>query len=194
MNSENQFIKTGFFWKWTLTTFLAFPAGLILAFPVSYIINTIYPKETNLVVGLCLGASVGYSQWLILKGNFKINSFWGLACSIGIGIPFILEVVFDETGMSLQKITNYGPLSWLFMGIIGGLISGLLQWRLIRPYLAKASLWIAVSSTAWGLSLFATQITGSNWFTGLGMGAVILGVITGTSFLFMGVNKNDYNQ
>jgi hypothetical protein len=189
MNSENQIIKSGFFWKWILTIFLAFPAGLILAFPVSYIINIFYPKETNLVVGLCLGAVVGYLQWLVLKKSFKISSFWGLACSIGIGIPFILAVVFDETGISLPEITNYEPLSWLFAGIIGGLITGLLQWPLFKPFFAKAGLWIAVSSIAWGLGLFAIQITGTFWLAGLCAGALILGVTTGAALLLMNKYK-----
>lgn len=84
---------------------MGFLAGGIAAFLLSYmVVNIFYPKESNLILGLCIGSGVGYAQWLVLKRKMKISSLWGLACTICLGIPFIAEVILEETE---YKIPNF---------------------------------------------------------------------------------------
>ena len=48
------------FWSWwVLANGIGFPVGFILAIILSYAVaNIFYPKETNLIVGLCVGGVV----------------------------------------------------------------------------------------------------------------------------------------
>lgn len=153
---------------------------MIVSFIVAYIVNIVYPKETNLVVGLCVGAVVGYSQWLVLKKQRKISSFWGMACAIGMGLPFIVVVVLHEVGIQLP---DRELLSRIGIGIIGGLLSGLLQVRLLRTYYARAAWWILASSAGWGLCWLATTIGVP--LIGLIVGGIILGLVTGFCLLWI---------
>lgn len=62
------------FGRLVLATGIAWPVGIILAIVLYFaVVNQFYPKEANLIVGLCLGTGVGYSQWLIMKKYFKIS-------------------------------------------------------------------------------------------------------------------------
>lgn len=88
MAFERHIFEKGFLWKWVLFTFIAFSAGLFLSIIAGYIVNFVYPEETNLIVGLCLGAVVGYLQWLLFRRNVPVRSLWGLACSVGVGSQF----------------------------------------------------------------------------------------------------------
>jgi hypothetical protein len=45
------------FWgNWVLATTIGWPIGVVGAFILAHIVYMVYPKETNLVLGLCLGA------------------------------------------------------------------------------------------------------------------------------------------
>lgn len=187
MKYDKHIFEKLFLWKWILYTFISFPVGLFLSFPLAYLINIIYPKETNLVVGICIGAAAGYSQWLVLRKNVPIKSFWGLASGIGIGIPFILTVVLNETGIKVQDISENNITGWLLTGVIGGLLSALLQWPLLKPFFRKAGWWLAINPAGWGVSFLTIQLTGRSVLAGSGIGAILLGVITGIGILW--INK-----
>ena len=66
MQSEHNNIGWRFWGRWVLATTIGWSAGIIIAFIVAHLIAPIayiaIPNETNLVVGLCLGAVVGYMQ------------------------------------------------------------------------------------------------------------------------------------
>jgi hypothetical protein len=190
MNSEKHIFEKTFLWKWVLYTIIALPAGLLLSFPAAWLVNLIYPKETNLVVGLCLGAAVGYFQWFALKRNIQVSSLWGLACSIGIGIPFIVSVILNETGIEVPEISDNNLISWLLTGIIGGFLSGLMQLPLLKPFFRKAGWWLVASTSGWGLSFLAFQVTGRAGLADSGAGALLLGLITGSAILLINKFQN----
>jgi hypothetical protein len=132
-----------------------------------------------LAVGLCIGAAVGYSQWNVLKKYFPVNSFWGLACTIGIGIPVMAVSLFEDAGTRIPYLWNSEFLSALAVGIVGGMITGLLQIHLLMPYTKKAGWWVVISTVGWGLCSLAQRISGTDlWFLCLLAGGIILGVVT----------------
>jgi hypothetical protein len=179
MNHESSQIKKGFLIKWIITTSVAWPVGIIGAIIFSELIVSIfYHKTTNLVVGLCVGAVIGYSQWLVLKKNFSVSSFWGLACAIGVGVPFIAGTILDEIG--IKSLPDSETLSAFIAGIIGGLLSGLLQMRLLKPYSLKSSWWLVISTMGWGLC-FLSMRTPKSFLAG----GIILGAITGVGLLLI---------
>jgi len=164
-----KFTKTEkkFLGRLVLATGIAWPVGIILAIVLSYaVVNQFYPKETNLIVGICLGAVVGYSQWLIMKKYFKISTWWIWASTIGIGIPFVAEVIYVEFGGSENGLIKSELLGQIFTLCIGGLLTGLLQIKIIKSLSKRSIWWIIISTLAWGIS-----------WAGLFLGGVILGLI-----------------
>lgn len=128
-----------------MVTSIAWLVGIIGSIIVAHIVNIIYPKETNLVVGLCVGAVVGYSQRFVLRKQITVDGWWELACAIGLGVPFIVVVIFDEVGFKLPDLPRQQLLNRTIIGIIGGLLSGLLQLRLLKPLHVKGGTYAEVS-------------------------------------------------
>lgn len=174
MSSESRHIKKGrhikiiFLGKWVLVTTIVWPVGVVVSFIVPHMAEIIFGK-TNFLVGLSFGAVVGYAQWFVLKTQIPRSSWWGLSCTIGMGIPFMV------LNIDLRVLV-----------ILGGLLTGLLQIRVLIPYSTKSNWWILATPIAspigWGLCWLS--VAGSDvslW--GLGLGGVILGVITGSAIL-----------
>ena len=204
MNPKSDKFERTFLAKWILVTSGACVLGLPVSFIVAAIFNIVYPKETNLVVAPCIGAMVGYSQWLVLRKQIAVSGWWGLACAIGLGVPFIVGEILDEVGF-LPHLPGGKILGLTIVGIIGGLLSGLLQMPLLRPHFAKAGWWILASSIGWGICCLAFSIldplgalvasnmggiplvvvTGLLVFVGLTMGPILLGVVTGVGLLWI---------
>ena len=127
--------------------------GSVGAFVLSaFVVNIFYEKETNLIVGLCIGASIGYAQWLVLKSHFKISSLWGLVCTLCLGIPFIVVVLLNESGINAPSFPGEHIIfSRTIIGLIVGSVIGILQMKFLKPYFKKAFRWVLVSSIGWGI-------------------------------------------
>jgi hypothetical protein len=165
--------EKNFLGKWVLANAIAWVLGIILAIVLSYaVVNLFYPKETNLIVGLILGGTVGFSQWFIIKKHFKISTWWFWASAIGIGIPFIAEVILMEFGVIESGLIGYELLDQAIQIFIGGLLTGLFQFSILKSHSKKGIWWIVISTFGWGVS----------WF-GFPLGGVILGIITGFAIL-----------
>jgi len=187
MNYIKFSFQKGFLWKWVLFTLIAFPVGAVISIITAYLVNIIYPRETNLVVGLCLGAAVGYAQWLSFRNNIPVSSKWGLFSAIGMGIPFILIVILEELGIHGPDILKSAYVSWLITGITGGFLAGFLQWRLLKPHFKKAYWWLIASPAAWGICFIAFQGIEIAGLAAASAGALVLGIISGASILW--INK-----
>ena len=186
MNPESDKFERTFLRKWIVATSSAWVGGLLGSIIVAHIVNIIYPKETNLVVGLCIGAAVGYAQWSVLRKQITVSGWWGLACAIGLGVPFVAGVILDEVGFEPPDLPASAILGRVIVGIIGGLLSGLLQMRLLKPHFARAGWWILASSMGWGMCWLASSIPGpSIALLGLIMGGGLLGAVTGVGLLWM---------
>lgn len=175
--------------KWILVT----SGAVILALPVAIIVPQLFPPipwAQNLAVTPIIGAVVGCAQWLMLRKRIALSGWWVLACAIGLGLPPIVESIASGVGLLPHFPGGDGGriLGWTSLGIIGGLLSGLLQMPLLKPHFAKAGWWIAASSTGWGLCLLAastipalaTLVSSSVD----GSSNIVVGVLTGlTSFV-----------
>lgn len=187
MNNENKQLEKKFLLNWITANGIGWLVGSIGAIILSYLgVNIFYHKETNLIVGLCIGASVGYAQWFVLKRKFKISSLWGLVCTVCMGIPFIAEVIIDESGHEIPYFQgDYEFLGRLIFGMIVGLVIGSLQMQFLKPYFKKAAWWIAASSVGWGVCFLASSVPMPLAMLGMLSGGVLLGLITGYSIIWM---------
>jgi hypothetical protein len=164
-----------FMGQWILANGIAWPVGLLAAIILSFgIVNRFYPKETNLIVGLCLGAAVSFSQWIIFRKYIIMGVWWILAASIGIGLPYILEVILSETTGNTLSITGTEIIDQAVLLLVGGLLTGLLQYKMFKTLHSKFRWWIVISALAWGLG----------WF-GLILGGIIHGLITGIALIYI---------
>ena len=192
MNNENKQLEKKFLLNWIIANGIGWLVGSIGAIILSYLVlNIFYHKESNLIVGLCIGASVGYAQWFVLKRKFKISSLWGLVSTVCIGIPLIAEVIMNENGYNIPNFHgNYEFLGRLIFGLTVGLVIGLLQMQFLKPYFKKAAWWIAASSFGWGICFLASSVPMPLALLGILAGGVLLGLITGYTIIWMNTSAD----
>jgi hypothetical protein len=175
-------VKKQFLRKWILAIGISWPIGLIAAIILSEtIVNFFYPKETNLIVGLCIGGATGFAQWYVLKKSFHISSWWILASAIGIGVPMGFMVILHELEVVLPTPLDNENVSLIVVSCFAGLFTGLLQFSMLKPISKHASRWIIISLICWFLTMLPALFIEGFIFV---IGGVILGILTGYSFLW----------
>jgi hypothetical protein len=183
MNNEAKQLKLGFLLVWIVITWIVFCIGFIFCVGFTDGINQGNIKE--LVFGLLIGAVVGYSQWLILRNQIQMSSFWGMASIIGMGIPYLLVIFLPMLGIKIAEVVDPDHEFYLFMVYaIGGLLTGLLQVRLLKSYYLKAGWWSLINFIAWGMGSYLLWLN-PNVIVGLFMCAIIIGTITGIGLVWM---------
>ncbi len=167
MNFKISKDKKKFLRSWVLFNGIAWLIGIIVAFVLGYfVVNLFYPEENNLIVGFCPGLIVGYAQWLVINKYFKISAWWIFASAIGMGIPDVIAVILFVLSGN-ESIVGIELVDLILRLFIGGLIAGLLQFNLLKPFTPKHKFWLITSALAWGIALFGAMI-----------GGVFLGLIT----------------
>ena len=161
--------------------------GLLSAFVLSFtVVNIFYEEETNLIVGLCMGAGIGYAQWFVLRKRFNVSSKWVLVCSLCLGIPFVIGTILSEADVQVALLEqDFGVWSKALFGSFLGMIMGGLQATLLRHRLKRGMRWVIASSVGWGLSflLLSAPMPYATW-TFL-FGGLFLGIFTGWGILWM---------
>ncbi|MFH1681149.1 MAG: hypothetical protein ABIH26_10955 [Candidatus Eisenbacteria bacterium] len=166
----------GFWGRWLAATTIGWVVGAVSAIVLSYlVVNLVYPKTTNLIVGVCMGAAVGLSQKIAARRWLSLSHAWTRGAAIGLGIPFVLGVLADELRPFGVRLPEDGPFGVLLVGVGGGLIAGLLQVRVLRPHTSRAGAWAWASVLSWGLAWLSTTLGGP---VGL-LGGVVLGAASG---------------
>lgn len=187
MKNESHKLERKFLGNWILANGIGWVVGSIGAFVLSaFVVNIFYEKETNLIVGLCVGASIGYAQWLVLKRYYKISSFWGLICTLCLGISFIVGVILYESGINAPSFPGeHLILNLPIFGLIVGSVIGILQMKFLRPYFRKASRWVLVSSIGWGICELVLSVPMPMATFAMLSAGVLLGVVTGFGIIWM---------
>ncbi len=164
LNSNKSFLI-----KWLIANFLAIPVGFILAVILSEaIVNIFHPEETNLIVGLCFGTSVGFAQWLVLKKSLNLPKWWIGAPALGIGIPFALMVLLKEGGFTFPNIFNIEGIFEKILYFFVGCLAGVLQFKMLKVHFTNPIVWVLASGIAWGISFSINGL----WIPGLVMGLI----------------------
>ncbi len=123
-----------FFTRWVRGTF----AGWLLGF-VFIILGAIAgdligmgERESQFIVGIGMGAGVGYAQGRVARQWFGATWRWTSASVIGTGGPFVasdfVSALWGEFLYSLPLVV-----------VMGGLLVGLLQRRLLRSHSDRAT-------------------------------------------------------
>lgn len=146
--------QTRYLMKWVLLLTIAWPLSLLVAIILSHLIlNLFYQKETNLIVGLCIGACIGLVQWILLKKFRNPGPGWLIWSALGIGIPYGIIVLMEEAGMHAPIILH---VDWLFsfclFGFCGAII-GFFQARSISDERKAVLFFSLLSGIAWATSM-----------------------------------------
>ena len=132
--------------------------------------------------GAVLALGTGILQKELLKKHFHVSFYWVLSLIIGFVLTELLAGIILwklETYRGLINIfnsTNHLPETLIFA--FAGLISGILQFILLRPYYNRRFYWIVSSTLGWGLLILSTYL---GLFAFI-IGAILYGALTGFVF------------
>lgn len=174
MTTKASDVGWGFWIRWVIATIIGWVVGTCAAIMLSHlVVNLVYPKETNLIVGLCLGAAVSLSQKIAVRRQITLARSWVWGAMVGIGIPFVVVVLLDEVR------PGAGESWWLLLLIAGGAICGLLQSPALRSHTSRVDWWVLASTVSWSLAWFISRVGGVAGFLGGGavLGAASCGVL-----------------
>jgi hypothetical protein len=191
--------------RWTLMTsagwFVGFFGGFVLAGAFEPIVGT-GPMQSLAAyawLGGCLGAGVGLMQWLILRKSIAGIGAWILASAIGMGLAggagYGVAVLIFGYSEGLEDLGSAAAVAgWMLAAGFGGIVTGLLQQRVLSRHLRNAGWWVPASAVAWALSIAAfgsmgvlgtylapeASPVGAGWFfAGLIAGGLVLGAASG---------------
>ena len=186
MNANQMNTGRSYWLAWFLASVMGFGVGAVLGVSSAY---RFFPPDTfdtahGIALGIVMGATGGYFQWVALRERVAGAGLWGLASAVGLGsaIGAILAA----------KLAENPAMAGLLVGIVFGLVSGILQWLILRQKVPQAGWWLLanllgslVGTIAFPIAVAISE-TG-NWIlaiiifgTGFGAGH---GAITGAVLL-----------
>jgi hypothetical protein len=178
----------GYWLAWFLASVMGFGVGAVLGVSLAY---RFFPTDTfdaanGITLGIVMGATGGYFQWVVLRERIAGAGLWTLASALGFGLAM---------GAPLAADPEANPaMAGFLVGTVFGLVSGILQWLILRRKVPRARWWplanllgslagtiafpiaVAISETGnWGLAIMVF---------GLGFGAGN-GAITGAALVWL---------
>lgn len=190
MNIHSISAHPSFYAHWVRATFLGWLLGFAIILIGAVIGDLLGAGGGESIIGLGMGAGVGYTQGRSLSRWQIPKNKWMWSSIAGMGFPFIVSdivyVVWGEFSLTFPIL--------LAATAFGGLLTGLLQQRILSLKFERSLWWIPTSIIAWSLAgaspglliEIAGNIPGRwiGFFVNLGIilfGGVLLGVITGAS-------------
>lgn len=165
-----------------VTTFgwwLGFAVVLLLVLAIDAVAEV---EGAQFMVGLGMGAGVGYLQGRRMNRWLGTRHAWFFASTVGMGGPFVVGDVARALGVGL-------PYSLALYVAVGSLLVGLLQWGVLRRYVSQAAWWVPGSMLGWMLPVGLMALNDQGILPGIageavaliGMffGGAILGAVTG---------------
>ncbi len=179
--------KAFLFSSWIMATSVGWALGILLVLLFASFFDAIGIEGRQFFIGTGMGAGVGFMQWRVLKKLFALGSNWIWFSILGLTLPFIILHLLNF--FPHLNFNNYHlPTSIL----LGGIIIGSLQERLLKQYAPNARGWTLASFLGWaaaGACVLAIDYTrflsDNNWVLfSLNLllmlaGGPLLGLITG---------------
>jgi hypothetical protein len=163
----------GFTMGWFLTAFIFLVLGARLELAIPFF-------------GIMLGIGVGILQWLVLRRRVSGAGWWILASTAG-GYG-IIQAGFEGFSQSLE---SYGLLL-SFTGVValGGAVTGILQWLVLRGKVSRAGWWVLASTVGWVLGVTVARAfpwggDDSDFIGALVVTGAVLGVVTGGALVWL---------
>ena len=175
MNANLISVGRGYWLAWFLASVLGYGMGAILGF--SFIYN-LSPKDTfdatrGIISGIVMGATGGYFQWVVLNERISGAGLWGLASALGFGLAM-------GTIMPADSGENNAMAGVMILGSVFGLVSGILQWLILRRKVPGARWWLLANLLGSLVGAFASLIAVAISETGnWGLAVMAFGLLFG---------------
>lgn len=168
--------------RWVAANTIAWPLGILLAIILSYlIVNIFHPEETNLIIGLCVGFSIGFAQWRVLKSIRTMSLLWFVVPAIGIGLPYGWYIMQVEAGNSLPLIWNTEGVFMAVLFFACGAMVGLIQSKLKSFPRTRSYIWVLLSGLGWGVALMLNSFL---------LSGLVIGLLTLVTFILFLKERN----
>jgi len=131
------------------------------------------------VFGLVIGASLGITQWLVLRRQIPQAYMWLLASAVGGAVAGILGFAMG------------GPAGGPLGGAVIGASLGIPQWLVLRHRVSQAYVWVLASIVGFALGLSAGEAVGFavggtvGWPVGGTIHGIVVGAITGAALVWL---------
>lgn len=129
--------------------------------------------------GAVIGASLGITQWLVLRRQIPQAYLWVLASGLG-------GVAVGALGFAMGGAVG-GPLG----GAVIGASLGIPQWLVLRHRVSQAYMWVLISIVGFALGLSAGEAVGFavggavGWPIGGTIHGIVVGAITGAALVWL---------
>ncbi len=204
MTVERNRIGRSFWLRWVLVCIVGWFLGIFIG---SYLFNIIIYIEifrrnalgfilANSIGGAALGSVVGLMQWLILRRRFSWAGWWIFASTVGFAFAG-----GGGTGAKLAAIGGYREMGywsgliveWAIIMVLGGAVTGILQWLILRSQASRAGWWVLASTVGCGSMVLWEACFGCK-FWGEGIlpflllsvwSGAVLGMVTGGALVWL---------
>lgn len=139
---------------WILASFFGWLLGFVLLIGLVLAGESAGLPGSQFIVGLAMGAGVGYGQWRILRNITGTGAGWVISSALGMTGGFLLY----EYGLPLLTGSVDESFRVLPAVATGGLLAGLWQSRLLRPG-KNPERWILASFLGWLAAGFCATLS-----------------------------------
>lgn len=192
MSADHSQVGWNFFTRWVRGTLGGWLFELVLIVLVAFGGDLIGlgEGESQFIVGIAMGAGVGYAQGRVVRQWWGSTWSWMWASVIGIGVPFVasdlVSAVWHGYSFSLPLVV-----------VIGGVFVGLLQRRVLIFHTHRANWWVPACVAGWALATGTAAVSGllpsgpsAGWLAILNVGVIlpagiVLGMVTGGALVWM---------
>jgi hypothetical protein len=127
MNANQMNAGRGYWLAWFLASVIGYIFGAVLGVSVA---ERLFNAVMGLALGTVMGATGGYFQWFVLRERIAGAGLWPLASALGFALA-----------MAIDTGENYA-MAGLLLGSVFGVVSGILQWLILRRKVARAGWWL----------------------------------------------------
>jgi hypothetical protein len=131
--------------RWVGGTFAGWTAGFFLAILFIVVVDSVGILQMQSPLALGMGVGVGLAQARLLGPMVGRRSRWVLSTALGLAAPFLVGDVSHLTGRPV-------PFNLAAYVVIGGLVVGIVQWRLLQRTTPHAAWWLVATPIGWLLA------------------------------------------
>ncbi|WP_414528948.1 protein kinase domain-containing protein [Nodularia chucula] len=154
VSTESPKVGIGLYFQWVLANGLGSIGGLIVAAIADSILGElgVISGEMPSIAAIGLwGLIIGSMQLLVLRRHIPISKkWWLLGTTLGTFMPYALVLI---KGNDPNEALGFSIL-------FGGLIVGIIQWWLLRPFVKRAYGWIVINAVPLGFLLGGGILSG----------------------------------
>ncbi len=136
MNANQMNTGRSYWLAWFLASAIGFGMGAVLGMSFAY---RFFPTDTfdaanDITLGIVMGATGGYFQWVVLRERIAGAGLWGLASALGFGSAMGAPAAANPA----EELAMAGFLILSVFGVVGGI----LQWLILRRKVTRAGWWL----------------------------------------------------